>query len=61
MIDKLKENWKTVLVGTVVAVCICWGIWGCETQPAEEVKAVEAPVEVVPEVTPEVVPEEVVE
>ena len=36
MIDYLKENWKTVLVGGVVAIVICWGIWGCETQPAEE-------------------------
>ena len=42
MIDYLKENWKTVLVGGVVAIVICWGIWGCETQPAEEAPAVEA-------------------
>ena len=53
MIDKLKENWKTVLVGTVVAGFICWGIFGCNSEAVEEVPVVEeAPVEVVPEVEP---------
>ena len=58
MIDKLKSNWKTVLVGAVVAGFILWGLCGCESKAVEEVPAVEeAPVEVVPEVTPEPVTE----
>ena len=58
MIDWLKSNWKTTLVGVVVAGFILWGLSGCETEAVEEVPAVEeAPVEVVPEVTPEPVTE----
>ena len=58
MIDKLKENWKTALVGAItfiVIVCLC-----CCGGKVEEVPVVEeTPVEVVPvepveEVTPEV-------
>ena len=45
MIDYLKDNWKTVLVGAVVAGIICWGIWGCE-KPADEALTIEeAPIE----------------
>ena len=58
MINWLKSNWKTTLVGVVVAGFICWGIFGCNSEAVEEVPAVEeAPVEVSPEVTPEPVVE----
>ena len=52
MIDKLKENWKTVLIGAVVAGFICWGVWGCDTTSDEPAIIEEVPVEVVPEVAP---------
>ena len=64
MIDWLKDNWKTALVGGVVAIIILWGLVGCgsETKPVEEVPVVETPAveEVIEEVTSPAVEEEVV-
>ena len=37
MIDWLKSNWKTTLVGVVVAGFILWGLCGCESKAVEEV------------------------
>jgi len=45
MISKLKENWKTVLVGGIVGIvilCLC-----CCEGKVEEAPVEEAPVEVV--------------
>ena len=65
MIDWLKTNWKTALVGGVVAIIILWGLVGCESEakPAEEAPVVETPAveEVIEEVIEEVTPEEIVE
>jgi hypothetical protein len=68
MIDWLKTNWKTALVGGVVAIIILWGLVGCgsETKPVEEVPVeTETPaveevkeVETLPAVEEEVVPVE---
>ena len=60
MMDYLKENWKTVLVGTITGIvilclCCCGG-----KQEAAEAAPVEAVEEVIPAVE-EVVPAEVVE
>ena len=57
MIDKLKENWKTVLVGAAVAGLICWGVWGCESKSDEPAIIEGVPIEAVPEATPEEVVE----
>ena len=45
MIDWLKNNWQTALVGGFVAILILWGLVGCESEakPAEEAPVVETP------------------
>ena len=56
MIDWLKSNWKTTLIGGVVFIFVLWCIFGGSSEPAEVAPAVEE--------TPtaeEVLPEEVVE
>ena len=64
MIDWLKNNWQTALVGGFVAILILWGLVGCESEakPAEEAPVVETPAveEVIEEVTSPAVEEEVV-
>ena len=60
MIDWLKTNWKTALVGGVVAIIILWGLVGCESEskPAEEAPVETPAVEEVKSAVEEVEPVE---
>ena len=63
MIDYLKENWKTVLVGAITFVVVLL-LCCCESKAVEEIPVVEEVTPAVEEVTPaveEVLPEKVVE
>ena len=51
MINKLKENWKTILVAGIVGIvilCLCC----CDGKSEAPAVIEEVPVEVVPEVAP---------
>ena len=42
MIDKIKDNWKTILVGLITASFILWGVVGCDcTTKCETAKPVQ--------------------
>ena len=54
MIDEIKDNWKTLLVGAITVALVLWGITGCDSKAVEE-----APVKDVHEMTDEEIKETV--